>query len=394
MGHTICEKRECTGCSVCVSSCPKKAIKIDLDECGFYRPKIEDNLCVNCNVCNRVCPVNNPPEVYGPTKAFAFQNTEEVRFNSTSGGFFHAIACRIIDDGGVVCGAAFEDDMVLRHIIVAKKEELAPLQRSKYVESSLDGIYTRIRDYLRNGRKVLFAGVGCQAAALRNYIGEDKNLIIIDLVCYGVPSSGLFRDWITYIEKKYAKVVDVRFRDKSYGYYTPNIKVLFENGKYIENCRDSNIYAKLFFRNLSVRESCFSCHFKTVDRSSDITLGDLWQTDGLETIKDDDKGTTCLFSHTEKGKELCQELGAVEIDKEMLLAKDAQKMVSCISTAAGTGKFWELYKERGFEVIINTYEKDNFLRKVKYLIKSLLNRTGLSRWMYRKLKMKKIRDNR
>ncbi len=386
----ICEKNKCTGCSVCESVCPKKAITIKKDCRGFYIPLINYDTCIACKKCKNVCPANNQPKAKGPTRVFAYQNTDNIRFNSTSGGFFNAIACQVISEGGVVCGAAFDDNMLLKHIIVEKKEQLAPLQKSKYVQSLTEGIFEEIKRYLEDNRKVLFVGVGCQAAALRNYIGDNKNLIIVDLICYGVPSSGLFEEWIKYLEKKYGKVKEVRFRDKSYGYYTPNIKVIFDNKKFIESCRDSNLYTDLMFRHLSIRNSCYSCMYKTIDRISDFTLGDLWFIEQNSQIKNDNLGTTAIFTHSVYGEEYCRGIGCVELKLDDIIKADAQKMVNSVSPAYGVNGFWKKYEEDGFEELVNCYCKDNIKTHIKFFIKRMANKIGLSKHLYKKLNMKKI----
>lgn len=389
-GHVICNDTDCTGCSACSTVCPKNAISMKMDNCGFWRPVINNDLCINCNSCNRVCPVNEAPQVSGPTKAFAYQNNDVVRFNSTSGGFFNAIATKILNEGGAVCGAAFKDRMRLEHTFVETVKQLDPLQRSKYVQSSLDGVFEKIKRYLDDGRKVLFVGMGCQAAALRKFIGYHDNLIIVDLVCYGVPSSGMFEDWIKYLEEKYGKVTDVRFRDKSYGYASPNVKVTFENGKYIESCRDSNMYTNMFFRHLSIRECCYSCHFKTVDRSSDITLGDLWIVGGINGVQDDNKGTTAVLSHTLKGEALCRDLCQTEILTEKVVKGDAKKLTECVAPANNAKPFWGKYCEDGFLRTIDLYEKDCMKSRLKYFIKGLMNSVGFSKYWYKTQKKKSL----
>ncbi len=387
--HVICEELECTGCSACLAVCPQNAISMAMDKCGFWRPKVDMSLCINCNSCNRVCPVNHTPKIYGPTRVFAYQNPDDsIRFNSTSGGFFNAIATKTINEGGVVCGAAFNETMHLIHTFVERVAGLESLQKSKYVQSSLDGVLRKIKEYLKEGRKVLFVGVGCQAAALRNYVGEDDNLIIIDLVCYGVPSTGLFDDWIKYLEQKYGEVKDVRFRDKSYGYASPNVKILFKNGKHIEACRDSNMYTDLFFRHLSIRECCYSCHFKTADRASDITLGDLWLMGKYNPSQNDNKGTTAVFAHTTKGKELCKQLCQIEVNLDSVIEADAVKLVECIEPAPNAKSFWMKYQEDGFTKTVELYERDSLKSKIKFSIKKIMNATGLSRAWYKRQKEK------
>lgn len=386
-GHIICKDSDCTGCTACTAVCPKNAITMSMDNCGFWHPIINRLLCINCNRCNQVCPVNHAPAVYGPTKAYAYQNTNEVRFDSSSGGFFHAVASMVIEEGGVVCGASFDKKMVLRHTFIENKEELEPLKRSKYVQSSLDGVFKKVKDYLADGRKVLFAGVGCQGAGLRKFIGHNENLMIIDVVCHGVPSSGLFLDWVDYLGKKYSRVTDVIFRDKSYGYITPNVKVMFENGHYIESCRDTNIYVDLFFRHLSIRESCYSCRFKTVDRASDFTIGDLWRIGRYDGSMDDDRGTTVVFAHTERGVQICNALDCMEIDINKVLNSDSKMMVECSIPARGVTGFWKKYQEDGFRALADTYFKDTLKLRIKYYIKRTMNKAGLSAAYYRYIRI-------
>lgn len=385
--HMICSEVECTGCSVCSAVCPQNAISMVMDNCGFWRPEVDMSLCIKCNACSRICPVNQVPQTYGPTKAFAYQNSDDnIRFNSTSGGFFNTVATKILNEKGVVCGAAFDEEMHLSHTFVECVEGLAQLQKSKYVQSSLSGVFKKIKDYLKDGREVLFVGVGCQAAALRKYIGENDKLIIIDLVCYGVPSTGLFNDWINYLNQKYGKVEDVRFRDKTYGYATPNVKVLFEGDKYIEACRDSNMYTDLFFRHLSIRKCCHSCHFKTVNRASDITLGDLWLIGKYNSTQDDNKGTTAAFAHTEKGKELCKMICQMEINVDSVVNADALKLVESVEKVPYVESFWKKYQEDGFVKTVNLYESNSLKNKIKYIIKKVMNATGFSRVWYRRQK--------
>ena len=388
--HIICSETDCTGCFACSAVCPQNAIAMKMDRNGFWRPAINSTLCVECQKCNRVCPANTSPEVYGPTEAFAYQNADSIRFESTSGGFFHAVASMIFAEGGVVCGAAFDQNMVLHHVFAETGEELGKLQKSKYVQSSLEGVYQRIRQYLEDGRKVLFVGTGCQAAALRKYIGEDNHLIVMDVVCYGVPSSGLFRDWIAYLEKKYGKVADVRFRDKTYGYASPNVKVQFENGRYIESCRDSNLFTDLFFRHLSIRNSCLKCRYKTIDRTSDLTLGDCWSIGSFDASKDDNKGTTVAFAHTETGRAICKSLHCIQVDLEKMVHKDAAKMVECVAPSHGASGFWLKYQEDGFEKTVQFYVRNGVKSKVKYGIKRLANRTGVSVMWYKRAKKRAL----
>ena len=394
-GHVICPPEACTGCSGCSAACPQNAITMSLDAKGFWRPQINASLCVRCNICNRACPINEPPEIYGPTKVFAFQHkNDEVRLQSTSGGFFRALASKVIEEGGVVCGAAYDENMVLSHVLVEREEALTGLQRSKYVQSSLSGVFRQIRERLESGKTVLFVGLPCQAAGLRKYIGAlGQNLIIVDLICYGVPSTGLFSDWIKYLSAKYGRVTDVTFRDKTYGYATPNVKVRFENGRSIESCRDSNLYSDMYFRHLSIRESCYHCRFKTVDRASDLTIGDLWLMNDYAPALDDNKGTTGVFPHTEKGEKIVRQFCGLELELNRVIHADARKLTENTLPADGLNAFWKTYEREGFDGLMAAYHRPTVKTQFKYRIKQVMNLTGISRIWYKKDKIRRIQSD-
>lgn len=248
----ICSKTLCTGCTACANICPVNAIHMIENAKGFLEPVIHSHTCVNCGKCKNVCPICNPPEISQSTSGFAYQCSDnKARFLSTSGGFFFDLANYIIDNDGFVCGASYNKQMVLEHIIVSKHEEVLPLQKSKYVQSELSDIFRKIKDLLGAQKLLLFVGLPCQVAGLSNFLGQKyDNLILVDLVCYGVPSPGLFKEWIDYLNQKYqnrlGKVTNVIFRDKTYGYATPNVKICFCNGQTIETCDNANVYANFF----------------------------------------------------------------------------------------------------------------------------------------------------
>lgn len=390
----ICNKEACTGCSVCSDACPVHAISMEMDEAGFYRPRINQETCVNCKKCVKVCPIMYVPEVNKNISAYIYQNPNEVvRFLSTSGGFFSMIAETVLEQGGVVCGAAYNDKMELHHVCITQKEYLDKLRKSKYVQSKTEGIFQKIQQFLKEGKQVLFVGLPCQVAGLANFLNKEyENLIMVDLVCYGVPSPGVFASWITYLESKYQKVKNVIFREKSYGYVTPNIRVYFQNGKYIENCRDANVYSHWFFGNLTVRESCFSCHFKTIGRVSDLTLGDLWLAEEYGK-QFDDKGATVVFSHSDKGKQLCEKICNMRIDLEYVVKTDGRKLQECVKRSSGYDIFWEDYQKFSFDEILDKYEPDTVKERAKYLIKGIMNKTGILKRVLKKKKRAVIKND-
>lgn len=214
----ICNINECTGCMACVNACAHHAIRIIADKEGFDRPVIDETLCVDCGLCAKTCPVNHHPLANEPKEIYSgWSSDEAVRINSSSGGAFTEIARPVLEDGGVVFGCALNDKLQAEHIYVETLEDLEnKLRGSKYVQSRIGNTYAQAKNFLRQGRKVLFSGTPCQIAGLKNYLRRDyDNLITVDLICHGVPSPMLFEDYKKFIQKhENMKLTKVSFRCK------------------------------------------------------------------------------------------------------------------------------------------------------------------------------------
>ncbi len=270
----ICDKDLCTGCGTCYNACPCNAILMVADKEGFLYPIIDEVKCSNCGVCKEICPIlaternlNSPnPE------CFAFSACDELRAESASGGAFPAIAEVILNEGGYVCGAAFDENMTVRHTIINNKDDLQKLKNSKYVQSDVGQCYAEIKILLNSDKKVLFSGTPCQVAGLQSFLSQNyENLFTIDLICHGTPSDKVFKK---YLEEKTIdgeKVLNVNFRDKINGwsnYLTTTTTTT------VPALTDS--YMKAFLANLSLRKSCGNCKFNSLPRSGDLTIGDFW----------------------------------------------------------------------------------------------------------------------
>lgn len=321
---TIDDKTKCCGCTACYSICPNDAIQMIFDEEGFRYPKVDFEKCIHCGLCSNVCPekeafVDNNKK-NGSCK-YAIQNvSDEERSISTAGGFFYVIAEYIIEAcNGSVFAVGFDGNTVT-HMVANSVENLQQMCGSKYVQSDLNDIFLDVKKTLHQGKKCLYVGTPCQVHGIRKFLSNDKmakNLITIDLLCLGVSSPMLYQKWINYLEKKYKdKVTYVYFRDKSYGYATANVRVCFER-KYIEQTYDAKSLMKTFFSGYNMRPSCYDCDFRLVERASDFTLGDMHQIGDFFSYMDDDKGTTCVWAHTERAKELLELLNN-RMRKEML----------------------------------------------------------------------------
>lgn len=294
---------KCTGCSACVNVCSFDAMSMKPDKDGFIIPVVNDDLCVECRECVEKCPVLNfSQNNNSKPKLFAVRANDQIRAVSSSGGFFTVAADYILSNKGYVCGAAFDEDISLNHIIVKDEEELSKLRGSKYVQSNIGTVYREIKRYLDDKKDVLFSGTPCQVAGLKNYLGKDyENLITIDLLCHGVPSETVLKRYLS--EKFKGKTVTgINFRDKRFGWSAEHIIVKFSDGSEYHGTSKTDSYLKAFLKNLDLRKSCEECKFSEFPRQGDISLGDFWGITAIDKTQNDKKGTSLLFANNQKGE--------------------------------------------------------------------------------------------
>lgn len=301
-------KSKCTGCTACMNGCPKQAISMETDNNGFKHPVIDQTKCINCGLCKKNCPVLNTINNESINECYvAFSNDDNILNNSSSGGLFNIIANKVLDNNGIVIGAAFDNTNTLKHIAVTSKNDLEPLKGSKYLQSDLTNIFIYIKENIKN-KQILFVGTPCQVAGLKSYIKNNNNLICLDIVCHGVPSPKLFEKYIKELETiNKQKVIKFNFRDKSTGWDTYSNTVTFEN-KAITELAKNNKYMKLFLANIALRESCYNCNFKLGNKYSDITLGDFWGINNVNKNMYNKKGTSAIIINTNQGKELFESI--------------------------------------------------------------------------------------
>lgn len=296
----ICNKKNCTGCSACYSICPKNAITMEENEEGFVYPVIDTSLCVDCGLCQKVCPsLNYNFSNDKNPKCYAAMAKDEIRAISSSGGAFTVFANYILSNNGVICGAGYDENMNVEHIIIDNINDLKKLNGSKYVQSNINDCYKKIKEYLLKGRFVLFSGCPCQVTGLTNYLGKlYDNLLTLDLICHGVPSPLLFKK---YLKEEYPneKIIDINFRSKINGWnkgyntiYTRTSKQEYINKDF------EDIYFSAFGCNMSLRKSCYNCKYTKLPRTGDITIADFW---GITKDCDDKKGTSLLLINNNNG---------------------------------------------------------------------------------------------
>lgn len=382
-------KKDCCGCTACANICPKNAITMEEDFEGFLYPVINKDKCINCGLCDKICPVKNKnvkTEKFEEAYALRIKDKDVLK-KSTSGGFFTPISEYIISLGGVVYGVGFDENWNVCHKEAKSKENIQEFKGSKYVQSNLNGIFKKVEDNLKKEKYVLFSGTPCQVEGLKKYLKKDYDkLYTVDLICHGVPSPKLWREYLKFQEKKYkSKIKEVYFRNKTYGYHSGTMKMVFDNGKEYYGSARVDYMLKSFFKEISSRPSCYDCRFKTRNHISDITIYDCWNIEKLNPdVKDDDLGFTNIIVNSIKGKNILQEIK----DKFNIYKVDINKQIeldgSMVEHSAIPNNNRNLYykdlDELGIEKNLNKYikvsKKDYLIEKIKSILykTKLLNR--------------------
>lgn len=371
------DKSRCTGCSACGNICPVSAIVMKPDKEGFETPFVDSSKCVKCGKCIKYCPAshtvyknNKRPECYA-----AYGNNDELRMNSSSGSLFSLAASYIFSIGGKVCGAAYDKDFVLHHIIAENESEMPPLRKSKYVQSNMGTVYSDIGKILQGGKPVLFSGCGCQTAGLYAYLTaegiSDEKLYTVDLMCHGSPSPAVFKKYLDEVHGGAQNIESIDFRSKEY--YRWNIDsemcVTYKDGSLYRRSRFNDPYYRAFISCASVRKSCGTCPFAMLPRQGDITLADFWGVREIDPSYDDGKGTSILIINNEKGADLIahikSRLGLCKsVDTDYILTHGQpfgrtfpthphhDLYFKYISLGAGVEKAYEYGAHRKFDVAI------------------------------------------
>lgn len=315
----ITDKHNCCGCSACVQRCPKQCISLHEGNEGFLYPHVNTNDCINCGLCEKVCPWLNRQNKLQPLEVLAVKNrNEEERMASSSGGVFIALAKKVIADGGVVFGAVFDENWEVKHTYADKIEDVRPMMGSKYLQSRIGNSYKDAEKFLNDGRLVLFTGSPCQITGLHNFLHKNYlNLISVEYLCHGVPSPGIWRTYLKEIIKKIgnvSQITNIEFRNKKSGWDNFSIVISGKtNVNSIEHILYSDIhrnntYMRGFLSDIYLRPSCYNCKCKNGISHSDLTIADYWAVDlSLPDFKDD-KGVGLVLINTEKGKHVFDSL--------------------------------------------------------------------------------------
>ncbi len=305
--------KNCNGCTACVNICPQRCIEMKTDEEGFLYPIVEKDKCIKCGLCKKVCSIDVKAKRSEILSTYAAVNFNlDTRMRSSSGGVFALLAEKIISENGVVFGAVLaEDCKSVKHSIAHNRRELEKMFGSKYVQSDLGNVYSQVKEQLSEGKKVLFSGTPCQINGLHMFLRcEYENLLLVDIICHGVPSPALWSKYISYIEKRYHSVVkNVNFRSKKYGWQDFGIKRIDENNRELFISKNEDPYMQMFLKNYCLRQSCYHCSAKE-QRYSDITIGDFWGIENVFPEMNDGKGASAVIVRTEKGRNIFEQVAS------------------------------------------------------------------------------------
>lgn len=349
----LADKESCTGCTACVNICPNQCLRMYADENGFLRPKLVfSDKCVNCTACRSVCPVLNPKEkLEEKTVSYAaYTKNEKIRKESSSGGIFSEIAIFVINQGGIVFGATYDKDYTVKHVFVDNEKQLEQLRGAKYVQSRLNNCFNKIRYFLEEGRFVLFSGLPCQVAGLKSFLNKEYDkLICIDFVCHGVPSPLVWSEYVKYRAKKdnngkFPQFINLRSKKSGWSRYQYSNLFSYEDGKNYYCLSGEDLFMRLFVNDYISRKSCANCEFKGYNRISDITLGDFWGVWEIAPEMDDDKGTSILLLHTEKGVKYFNHIRENLIYKSVTLEQASQQNPSMLKSSVENEKKDEVLK--------------------------------------------------
>ena len=404
----IVDKSRCCGCSACVQRCPRHCISMKEDEEGFLYPVVDENACIECGLCEKVCPELHQGEERKPLKVYAAKNkNEEIRMQSSSGGIFTLLAEQIIQEGGVVFGARFDENWEVIHDYTETIEGLAPFRGSKYIQSRIRVTYQQAESFLKQGRKVMFTGTPCQIAGLKQFLRKEyENLLTVDFICHGVPSPGV---WRKYLEELIARQGDgknsvlshpkppllnsvrdisrIEFRNKRLGWKKYSFALILsvpvghgaKNTVLLSEPYNKNIFMKGFLADLYLRPSCYACPAKCLKSGSDITIGDFWGIQNVLPEFDDDKGVSAVLLNTEKS---LKTIPLYSIDQKEVAYEDVYRgnpaLIKAVFRPQKRKNFYDSYKDLSISSILKLVQKSKRAR-CKILVHSLLIKLGMKR---------------
>ncbi|MGL4739843.1 MAG: Coenzyme F420 hydrogenase/dehydrogenase, beta subunit C-terminal domain [Sarcina sp.] len=369
----IKDKKDCCGCYGCENICPKNCISMNNDNEGFWYPKVNNLKCIDCGLCEKVCPMISSISKRLKIKYLAIKNREEsTRLESSSGGVFSLLSDEIIKDDGYVIGSCYNENLEIEYNIAKVREEVATFRGSKYSQSRLNNIYLKVKKLLNNDQQVMFTGTPCHVAGLKHFLGKEyEHLLLVDIACHGVPSPKVFKKYIFNLnEEQKSEVITFSFRNKDESWKNYNIKYKFKNGKEVNYKANKDIYMQGFLKDLYLRPSCYNCKFKKPYTESDLTLADYWGVQNIHPEFDDDKGVSLVLVNSDKGQafidNISDKIDMIETDGEFAI-KNNPCIVKPVNYNPKREKFFEDFDKMDLIKNIEDKTKISFIVRCKTL---------------------------
>ena len=390
---TIVDKEECCGCKACADVCSVKAISFAKDNEGFAYPQVQES-CVKCGLCTKICPVLNSHDresVVNQDYLACLDKNQTRRDTGSSGGIFGLLASKLLAEGWIVCGAAFDNHLQLKHTFASTDGEIPPLKKSKYLQSNTEGVYSAIKAKLDAGGRVMFVGTPCQCNGLKNYLRKDYNgqLIVVDFACHGVPSQDLFDKCIEFYEQKnQCRVLSYQFRHKPKRYASPqNFLLSIQNGDVIKSVEGKYYEEPFYFgfqKYMTLRPSCYRCHWATTDRVSDITMADFWGIEKVTSQWDRRDHPSLVILNTDFGKSCFQKIDkdiySLEVTREDAVRGNGS-LIGPTKCPAERVLFFNDLQSESFERVVKKHltPKRRFLKDIYYAIPFVIRRIALNK---------------
>lgn len=378
MRINIQDARDCCGCTACAAVCPMGAITMQPNVMGFLYPVIDDSRCIDCSLCAKTCQFNDHykrHKNYDSQVIYGIRHKDEKELEkSQSGAASWAIIEAFLQVPGSVYGAAFQTVYHVAHSKACSLDDAQKFRCSKYVQSDLRGVFTDVKNELKEGCRVLFFGTGCQIAGLKAAIPDklQNELMTIDIVCHAGPSPAVWESYVRYVEdKNQNKVLSAAFRNKRFGWHSHIETFVLDNStKEIESIS----FRKLFYDHVIVRPSCTKCYFTNMQRVGDMTICDFWGWEKYYSEWNDNKGVSVLMLNSERGREFFEELRKFILFKESSAEKCIQPQLQTPITAnmQVIENAERIFAKKGYKGLARKYGNKNSIYLFKEAIRPIL----------------------
>lgn len=374
----ICDDSKCTACGACRDVCPKGCISFVKNEYGSQVISVDDSKCINCGRCKDVCQVINPLLMVEPQKTYAVcLKNNEIRGASASGGAAYALYSKVLEDGGLAYGAAFDDSFRVVFSKTSSIDDLKTFQGSKYTFSDMEGVYKDVLQELKNNKRIIFIGTSCQCAAMKKFIPAvmQEQLMLVDIICHGMPPATYWEEYTENIAAKHGNINSVSFRDNNIF----RLKIETQDGSVIEEKAKNNLFMANYTRKVFYRENCYACKYASPERVSDITIGDYWGRDRLNMLKPREYGMSVVLGNTDKGIKLIESCG----DRLVITLKEYKSIIETNEQLRGASEK-PLYRQ----MFLDQYSKVGFMQAAGAVVEQIHKGKSVSkpRKVYRFIK--------